>query len=178
MRIYDSRADDEAKTETMILGGEKRLEDMRLLVARYPASAIRDRDLNRAAIRQSRNDRDAALRSIDLAHGFDRVHQQVEDDLLQLHRIALYERQLGGTRHYANVSAHELAVQQRQGRTEEIDQINRFESGFTFLQQPPQAMDDLTGAVALRRDVVEDVPEFLGIEGVACEQPQARLSVG
>ena len=149
----------------------------RSLEAKQAASAVHDRDLDIAIRPGPCSDGDQAPRRHGRTHRVHGVHHQVQQHLLQLHRIARHQRQaLGQHRIGMDFAADQLAVQQPERRLEQLHEIDPLVPDLAFLEQAAQAIDHLGGAIVLRHDVVEDVLDLGRIEGEVREQLTRKLA--
>src|SRR5262245_2681360 len=96
MELDDRSTDRKAKDETALVRREKRLEHALFLRLRQPGTAVGNTDVDPAFVRDGSADCNGAPRRCDTVHCIHRVHEKIEQDLLQLYGIAMCRRQIDG----------------------------------------------------------------------------------
>src|SRR6476646_5707130 len=81
----DALGDGEADAHAGRLGGDERLKQARKNFLGNPASRIGDPDFEHAFVQQNRFNHELLLRAP--VHGFDRIADQIEENLLNLHLL-------------------------------------------------------------------------------------------
>src|SRR5690606_6793805 len=94
VRLHDRAADREAEAEPFLLGRVERLQRSVRFHAREAAAAVADREADPTVRAGGRRDVQIAVAALDLAHRLARVHDQLQQQLLELDRIAVQRRQL------------------------------------------------------------------------------------
>src|SRR5439155_6843818 len=89
VRLDDAAADREAEPEPGLLGREEGVEDLLLHGGRDAVARVADRHLDRVGVGGDGRDQQAALAPARLRHGFERVQEEVQDHLLDLHAVHL-----------------------------------------------------------------------------------------
>ena len=92
MRTHNRTANREAKSEPLVLGGEKRLENALFDAIRKSDARVRDHDLDVFVIDRCDIYPQASLSHWFASHRFAAIHDQVQQYLEQLDRIAVHLR--------------------------------------------------------------------------------------
>ena len=105
---------------------------------------------------RGREREDAVFRWIRF-HGIAGVHDQVEEDLLELHAIRHGRRKVGGGEvRDGDAARDEIAAGEAQQFFETLVHVHRLELDLATAQHGAQALDDLSGAAIRADDVRED----------------------
>ena len=88
MGLYDRQAQGQAQTEAMALGGVERLEHPAIFLGTNAVSTILYENVHHTGLGCAGRDQDRPLRDRRRGHGVHCIHDEIEQDLLQLHRIA------------------------------------------------------------------------------------------
>jgi len=100
----------------MVLGGVERLEHTAVLLWTDAVSPILHAHVDNSSLGPSRRDEDKPLGRRGRGHGIHRVHDEIQQDLLQLHRIApRQKRAVFQIKPDVDIAADQLAVQQADG---------------------------------------------------------------
>src|SRR5688572_1759689 len=86
--VDDGTADGEPHSQSLGFGGDEALEDTLQLGGSYADASVRDLDDYAAGLGLARKDRDYARAVLAGADGLTRIHQDVQQHLLELHRVA------------------------------------------------------------------------------------------
>lgn len=89
MLLDDGSADRQSHSYAMRLCSEKGVKNTSTILLVYPASRVTDRNQHLRPIRL-RLDQQCFRMARDRVHGFDAVHDQIQDYLLQLDAVARY----------------------------------------------------------------------------------------
>ena len=135
MKLYNRRADRKTKAETSLLGCEKRLKNLVFSRWRQPATTIVNVHFDAAIVGPCGADRDSPPGRRHIFRCVHRIHQKVEQCLLQLHGVTARCRQVVSIiEAHGHPTIDQLAVQELQGRRNELVHIDRFVFDFAFLQ--------------------------------------------
>src|SRR5450755_2004173 len=84
VRLHDRTADRKSHSQAAGLGSEEGVEQPTCIISGDPDTAISYTDMHATRLVLVRSDHDLALTILDRLHGFDTVHHQIDDHLLQL----------------------------------------------------------------------------------------------
>ena len=160
------------------LGRIERLEDLRGALRVEARARIAHLDEHRVRAVAAGDDRELAGAVADRAHGVDRVEDEVEQHLLQLHPVALHPRQsLGelGAQHDA-VTPDFVRRELDHLRDLEVD-VDEVLARRLALHERPDPADDLARAPAVGGDALERAPRLRGLGRVGREPARARRRV-
>src|SRR5262245_55543388 len=96
MRIDDRGTDRKTKPETMLLGGEEWFESAASRLVLEPDATIHDLDLRQARRRLANADRHDPKRQRGRVHGIHGIHDEVQQELLKLHRVSVDQERTAG----------------------------------------------------------------------------------
>ena len=130
----DAAADRQPEADTEGLVRHERLEDTLELIGRNALAAVGDGDDDLPVVR-FRPKRQPPLAGGDIGHRLASIDGQVQQELLQLHAIAVDQRQTGlDMGDDRNVAADKIAVQQAKNLADELVQVERLPVRFTTLE--------------------------------------------
>ena len=113
----------------------------------------------------------------DRIHGFDTVHHQIKNHLLQLDSIAQYRRIIVGQVHsYRHSFSHRVILHQNDDFLNGLVNVEAHSLGIGFLYECSNARDHLTGPIAVAENAAHGVPRFIEIWG-RCGKP-AQKGIG
>ena len=116
----------------------------------YAGARVGNHDLYPVAIGGA-DRKGAALR-----HSIFRVEEQVQEDLLQLTRVAIDEGQAGTeTLFHTDVRGLHLMLEKRQSLVDDLVEVNVLELGSAGAREIQQAVDDLRSTEGLVRDLLQ-----------------------
>ena len=179
MGLDDGAADRQADADAVRLGRVERLEHLLDALRIEPAAGIAhlNQDDVRAVV--PRHDRQEARAVADGAHGLDRIHDQVEEHLLQLDPVARHARQRPvELRPPRDAVAARLVLRQREHFQELLVDVQAVLAHHLALRQRADARDDVARALAVGRDVVERRPRFRDVGRIGGEPARARAGAG
>jgi hypothetical protein len=105
---------------------------------------------------EARAHRDRLPRQRRRRHCVHRVHDEVEQDLLELHAVAADLRQIGRQRELERkASRNQLAVQEIDRGADERIELDDLGRTLILLQEPAHAVDHGAGTLALVHDVAD-----------------------
>ena len=111
VRVNDGAADGKAQSHSLLFRSEERLEDALHLFFRNAAAVVNDRYVHSAAVLQFGNDKQPALRRVEISHRFARIQHQVKQDLLKLDPVAGDRGQIPREFNFhGHVSVHEIVA--------------------------------------------------------------------
>ena len=117
-------------------------------------------------------------RPIDRAHCFDRVQNQVQDDLLQLNTIPLNDGQIvRGPQLERNAVPGDCAPRQFNYLGDRLIEIEAILSRRRLLYVSPDAVDDVAGSVGVAHDTPERFSDFVQIWRLLGQEIQSRAGV-
>ena len=176
MRGHQCAADRKAHAQAAILGGVERLKQG-LDVVRQTDSAVQHADAHLVLRDESREREVAVFRWIRF-HGIARVHDQVEEDLLELHAIRHGRGKVaGGEIRDGDTARNEIAAGEAEQFFETLIHTHRLERDLAAAQHGAQALDDLSGAAVLADDVREDGAKLDEVGRVLRHEALARLRI-
>ena len=97
-------------------------------------------------------------------HRFQRIHQQIEQDLLQLHRIGVDGGKIG--REFCfnrRPSSKQVGMEQTQDFPDDLIQIYRAPCPFALANKMMDSMNDIARAPRIRRHIGEQLFEHLEV---------------
>src|SRR5438445_12148445 len=158
MRLHDLPRDREPEPGPSRLRREERLEDALLKLGRDGGALVRDRDLNRAVVHQPPNG------DLAVAAGFQRILDQVGEDLAEKHRVAIngQERPL----------YRQGRLPARPRRDQALEEL-LYEDGLPALRLGMREAQELFDESFLTVDRLEGAPEVLAravVVGKVCLQ--------
>ena len=160
----------------MLLGGVERLKQF-LDVVRQPDSAVEHSDAYLVLLDASR-EREIAILWWIRFHGIAGVHDQVEEDLLELHAIRHGRRKIaGGEIRDGHATPNEIAVGKAKQFFENFFHAHRLELGFSAAKHGAQMLDDVSGAKIRADDVREDGLNLGEVGRIARHEALGRLRI-
>jgi hypothetical protein len=143
------------------LGGIERLEKPVVVLGANTRSGVPDQHLDGPGLRRARGHRDVPFSRRRRDHRIHRVHDQVEQHLLQLDRIACRRGQHGRQIDFdASPAADQFAVEQSDRRIDETVDIDRLGPCLAFFQQIAKSENDLARAIVLVNDIPEGIADL------------------
>ena len=119
-------------------------------------AAVRDHELDVALAVDERAQHDLAARFRHFEHRVDAVADQVENDLLDLHRVGLHQRRLRRRlQQHAHAVVARVGLRERQHVFEQTVRLDQLAPHLAILDEGAQAADHFAGAQRLRADVIE-----------------------
>ncbi|EEF22940.1 conserved hypothetical protein, partial [Ricinus communis] len=174
-------ADRQAHAHAVFLGAVEGLEQARHHAGRDAGAGVADADQQRAvAVRAAlRLHRQHRLAGTAAGHGLDRVHQQVDEHLLQLHAVAVHRRQVRRqAQHQRHVMVIQLAPHHVDALLHHRLQVQRGVGGVAAARQRADALDDAGGAGAGLEDAGDGGLGLVQFRPGAVQPAQAGLAVG
>ncbi|EEF27629.1 conserved hypothetical protein [Ricinus communis] len=174
MRLGDGPADCQPHTHAVRLGRMECLEDPLARRSGNPRPRIRYRQHDFIVLAQLRRDPHRPFIGLHLRQRFDRVHQQVQHQLLQLHPVTLDLRQIPlKLRRQLHLVAAHLAVHQHEHFRDRRVEINPLPARRLLLEERPQTVDHFCRALTVLADVMQRVQRLAYVRRCRA-QPQPR----
>ena len=115
---------------------------------------------------------------LDRAHGFDRVQDQVQHDLLQLNTIPLDRKQPLRKASLDRDSIFDDCASRQYNHL--VDRLIEIKTGLSrrrFLDLVTDAVDDVSGSIGIAHDGVKCFPDFVQVWGLLVQEIQRRTGV-
>src|SRR5215469_3156623 len=174
-RSADGEANPEASRLCTVEGSENAFGVLRL----QSGAGILDRNDNLARPAVPRADPQLSCPSRPAAHGFNRVHHEVEDHLLQLDPISAHEWQaLREPAVHRHTVFHELSMTERDDLMYRLVDLEVLLARGLFLDQGTDPPHDVEDAMAEPGDTGQGLPDFLDVRFLAIQKAQGCLRIG
>src|SRR5467141_2726361 len=177
--LDDGTADRKPHAHASRLGGVKSVEDVRRAFGVEAYSRVLNRHACLTALDPLCLDDQHSRPISHPAHGFDRIHHEVQHHLLQLHAITQHGREIVGE---LGSQKHPIAADFTLGENRDflhgIVQVQRLFLGIGLLRQRTNPPDHLTGPIAVTDNPARRFAGFLEIGCIARQPPEARTRVG
>ena len=154
------------------------LNSSAIVVGVDAGAAIRDHELDVAFAVDLRAQHDLAARFRHLEHRIDAVAHQIEDDLLDLHRVGLHLRRLRRRlQQHAHAVVTRVGLRERQHVFEQAIRLDQLAPHLAILDEGAQAADHLAGTQRLRADLIERGLDLVLARRRLRDQPLTRLRI-
>jgi hypothetical protein len=116
---------------------------------------------------------------IHVSQRLDRVHDQIENDLLQLDTVPPHDWQVASeVRSQRDVTSRQLSAHQRDDVLDDRGEIQRCELDWTLPHQSSNPLDDVVRSLPIVGDVLEHFAKLIRVERAGGDPTQARLRIG
>ena len=157
--LYNRTADRESHPHSLRLGGVESIEDLFEILpnrSQSPESCTATSTLIGFVRRGSNKQLPRSIR--DRIHGFDTVHHQIKNHLLQLDSIAQYRRDIGGQVHaYRHSFSHRFILHQKDDFLNGLVNVEPHFLGIGFLYESSNARDHLACPIAIADNAAHGV---------------------
>ena len=178
MRLYDRRTKGQTQAKAMGLGGVERFEQPAIFFGTDAVPPILHEHVYHSGFRPSGRDQDRPLGHGGGGHGIHRIHDKIEQDLLQLHRIAAREKRIMiQIKPEADIAANQLAVQEPDSRSDKVIDVDAFHLPLALLEKAAEAMDNFASPIIFMHNVLKGVANFGEIRGILPEEMESRLRI-
>lgn len=177
LRLDDRPADRKPHADARRLGRPVGLEQLARVLDVQPMADVRDGKLHSPTLVSRHRQAQQAAAGRKLVHGLDAVHDQVDEDLLDLRPIDL-DAALGKQIELEPHIVHDqFAMHQAHDVPHQLRDLHALALGGPAAQHRTQGFDDLSGTLVVGHDVLEDRLAFLGGQGTGPEHSQPGLRI-
>ena len=161
MRLYDRRTEGQPQAKAMSLGGIEWFEQPAIFLGTDAVPPIFHEHVYHSVFRRTGRNQDRPLGRWGRGHRIHRIHDKIEHDLLQLHRIAARHKwPLIQIKPEADIAANQLAVQQPDSRCDKVIDVDAFHLSLAFLEKIAEMVDDLASPIIFMHNIFKGVANF------------------
>jgi hypothetical protein len=174
--LDDGAADRQPHAEPVELGSEERLEDPIEIRFRDALARVAHAELQVRRRRVRSPHGHLPRRGSSVGRGGDRIGEQIQDHLLDLHRIAVHNRKAGRREEFDVDGMEQCIVRDQVDRVcREVVERERHADDVGPLQKLPRAADHVARSLVIADNVVETRMQLLEFRPCARQQALRRI---